>query len=81
MSLRSRIGLCVLLLSLGGCLMPAQGTAVFVDHRAGSFWSGKGMLIEVSPDKTRCKVAARDRALIVRTLWVDFRWVHEQHAR
>jgi hypothetical protein len=81
MSLGIRIGLCALLVALGGCLMPAQGTAVFVDMRAGSFWSGEGMLLEVSPDKKRCKVAARDRALIVQTDWVDCRWVHERNAR
>ena len=81
MSLQSRIGLCALLVVLGGCLMPAQGTPVFVDMRAGDFWSGKGMLLEVSPDKTRCRVAVRDDALIVHKLWVDCRWVHEQHGR
>ena len=81
MSLRIRIGLCALLVALGGCLMPGQGTAVFVDIRAGTFWSGKGMLLEVSPDKTRCKVAVRDRALIVQKMWVDCRWVHERNAR
>jgi hypothetical protein len=81
MSLRSRIGLCVLLLAVGGCLMPAQGTTVFVDMRAGTFWSGKGMLLEVSSDKTRCRVVVRDRALIVHELWVDCRWVHERNAR
>jgi hypothetical protein len=81
MSLRGRIGLCALALAVGGCLMPAQGTAVFVDMRAGSFWSGKGMLLEVSQDKTRCRVVVRDRALIVHELWVDCRWVHERNAR
>ena len=81
MSLRGRIGLCALLVAVGGCLMPARGTPVFVDLRAGTFWSGKGMLLEVSPDKTRCKVAVRDRALIVHKPWVDCRWVHERSAR
>ena len=81
MSLRSRIASCVLLLALGGCLMPGQGTAVFVDMRAGKFWSGKGMLLEVSPDQKRCRVAVRDRALIVHEMWVDCRWVHERNAR
>jgi hypothetical protein len=61
--------------------MPSHGTPVFVDQRAGTFWSGEGMLLEVSPDKTRCKVAARDRALVVKTNWVDCRWVHDRHAR
>ena len=83
MSLRGqvRLTLCVLLLAFGGCLMPAQGTPVFVDMRAGDFWSGKGMLLEVSPEKTRCKVAVRDRALIVHERWVECRWVHERSSR
>ena len=81
MTLRSRLGLCALLALLGGCLMPAQGTPVFVDLRAGSFWSGKGMLLDVSPDKTRCQVAVRDRALIVHKPWVECRWVHERSSR
>jgi hypothetical protein len=81
MSLRTRIGSCVLLVAMGGCLMPAKGTAVFVDMRAGKFWSGRGVLLEVSPDKTRCKVAVRDRALIVHKPWVDCRWVHARNAR
>jgi hypothetical protein len=80
MSLRGqvRLGLCVLLLAFGGCLMPGQGTPVFVDQRAGSFWSGRGMLLEVNPEKTRCQVAVRDRALIVHKHWVECRWVHER---
>ena len=81
MSLRNRIALCALLVGVGGCLMPVKGTTVFVDQRAGTFWSGKGMLLEVSPDKTRCHVAVRDRALIVQKPWVDCRWVHERNAR
>jgi hypothetical protein len=85
MSLRRRIAcaslLSALALALGGCLMPAQGTPVFVDLRAGDFWSGKGMLLEVAPDKQRCRVVVRDRALIVHELDVDCRWVHERNAR
>jgi len=81
MSLRIRIAACFLLLGLAGCLMPGQGTPVFVDMRAGTFWSGEGMLVEVSPDKKSCRVAVRDRALIVKHLWVDCRWVHQQHER
>ena len=60
--------------------MPAQGTPVFVDMRAGRFWSGKGMLVEVSPDKQRCRVRVRDNALIVRNLWVDCTRVHPRLA-
>jgi hypothetical protein len=80
MSRGLRLVLCLLLLAAGGCLMPARGTPVFVDMRAGTFWSGKGMLLEVSPDETRCRVAVRDRALIVQERWVDCRWVHERHS-
>jgi hypothetical protein len=76
-----RLGACLLLLAVSGCLMPAAGTPVFVDGRAGSWWSGKGLLTAVSPDKTRCKVAVRDRALVVREPWVDCRWVHERTSR
>src|SRR5262249_26622450 len=43
-------------LALAGCLLPNGGTPVLVDSRAGSFWSGKGLLLEVSPDQKRCKV-------------------------
>ena len=64
------------LASLGGCLLPAQGTPVFVDMRAGHFWSGKGMLVEVSRDEQSCRVEVRDSALIVRKLWVDCTRVH-----
>ena len=65
-----------LLLLLAGCLMPSRGTPVFVDRRAGVFWSGEGMLTEVSGDEERCRVSVRDRALRVRDLWVDCRMVH-----
>ena len=59
-----------------GCLMPSRGTPILVDHRAGDWWSGKGLLLEVSPDQSRCLVAARDEALFVRERWVDCRSVH-----
>jgi hypothetical protein len=65
-----------LALGLQGCLMPTKGTPVFVDHRAGSFWSGKALLLEVSEDRLRCKVAVRDRALIVHERWVKCASVH-----
>jgi predicted oxidoreductase len=61
---------------LVGCLMPRRGTPVFVDARAGSFWSGEGLLLEVSPDQQRCRVAVRDRALLVKDRWVDCARVH-----
>jgi hypothetical protein len=73
----------VLAASLGvaGCLLPNRGTPIFVDARAGDFWSGEGLLLEVSPDQKRCKVAARDKALFVHELWVDCTWVHPRHGR
>ena len=66
---------------LAGCLMPTRGTPVFVDVRAGDFWSGNGQLMEVSDDRKRCHVSVRDRALIVRDLWVDCQRVHSRDAR
>jgi len=63
-----------------GCLMPSHGTPVFVDHRAGSFWSGKGWLLEVSEDQRRCRVAVRDSALFVRKPWVECTRVHPRSA-
>ncbi|HXK23048.1 MAG TPA: hypothetical protein VMS55_10275 [Myxococcota bacterium] len=65
-------------LSLAGCLMPNRGTPVFVDQRAGDYWSGKGLLLEVSPDRLKCLVAARDRALFVRERWVPCIAVHDR---
>ncbi|MCH2173644.1 hypothetical protein MK489_22945 [Myxococcota bacterium] len=61
---------------LSGCVMPRRGTPVFVDARAGSFWSGKGLLLEVSKDGRSCRVTVRDRALIVQEFWVDCQRVH-----
>ena len=68
-------------LLLTGCLMPTRGTTVYVDAWAGDFWSGKGMLLEVSPDQKRCKIAVRDRALLVREIWVDCTSVHPRKSR
>jgi hypothetical protein len=65
-------------LALGGCLMPNRGTPVFVDSRAGNYWSGKGWLLEVSPDRARCRVAVRDTALFVRKPWVPCSSIHER---
>jgi hypothetical protein len=70
-----------LALLCAGCLMPNRGTPVYVDGWAGDFWSGKGMLLEVSPDQRRCKVAVRDRALVVRRLWVDCTSLHPRKRR
>ena len=67
-------------LTLAGCLMPSKGTPVFVDHRAGEFWSGEGLLLEVSEDRLECKVAVRDRALFVHQRWVKCISVHPRSA-
>ena len=61
--------------------MPAKGTPVFVDMRAGHFWSGEGLLMEVSDDQKRCHVAVRDRALVVRKMWVDCAYIHTTSVR
>lgn len=68
-------------LLLLGCLMPRQGTPVYVDAWAGDFWSGKGMLLEVSADRERCRVAVRDQALMVQELWVACTSVHPRKLR
>lgn len=62
--------------ALGGCLLPRRGTPVFVDTSAGDFFSGVGVLVAVSDDQTRCQVAVRDRALILRHPWVACTAVH-----
>ena len=59
-----------------GCLLPKQGTPVYVDLWAGDFWSGKAMLLEVSADQQRCKVAVRDGAMLVQERWVACSSVH-----
>jgi hypothetical protein len=62
--------------------MPSRGTPVIVDHRAGRFWSGDGMLLEVSEDGRSCRVAVRDRSLVfVRKLWTDCGHVHSASTR
>ena len=58
--------------------MPNRGTPVFVEARTGDYWSGKGLLLEVSEDQTRCLVAARDRALVVHKRWIPCTAVHAQ---
>ncbi len=64
-----------------GCLMPTRGTPVFVDQRAGEFWSGRGKLTEVSEDRSRGRVAVRDRSLVVVRIWIDCAWIHPRHER
>jgi len=70
--------LMALALGASACVwMPSRGTPVLVDHRAGRFWSGRGMLLEVSEDQRSCRVAVRDRSLVfVRRLWTDCAHVH-----
>ena len=73
--------LLVLALLGAGCVIPAQGTPVFVDLRAGSFYSGEGMLHEVSDDEERCRVSVRESSLIVRDRWFACRYVHARSIR
>ena len=63
------------LLTISSCL-PSRGTLIFVDRDAGNFWSGKGVLVEVSPDETQCRVVVRDAVLIKRDRWVHCNDVH-----
>jgi hypothetical protein len=63
------------------CQMPNGGTPVFVDMRAGDFWSGEGKLLEVSDDQKLCRVAVRSRSLVVRDRWVDCAHVHTKSVR
>jgi hypothetical protein len=69
-------------LAAGCVLMPSRGTPVIVDQRAGRFWSGDGLLLEVSEDEKSCRVAVRDRSLVfVRKLWTDCGYVHSASTR
>ena len=81
-SMRSlSIALCLVGLLATGCLMPNGGTPIFVDSIAGDFWSGKGLLVEVSPDRKQCHVAVRDSALVVRRMWIPCTSVHPRQGR
>jgi hypothetical protein len=71
-----------LLLAVGaaaaGCVMP-RGQDVVVDKRAGDdVWTGNAVLLEVSADRTRCRIAVRTNALFVERRWVDCRYVHSR---
>jgi len=70
----------VLCALLAGCLMP-RGTPVIVEARTGRYWSGNGVLLEVSEDQRRCRVAVRNAGLIVEKKWVACAWVHLRSAR
>jgi len=74
--------LALAILAPGCVLLPSRGTPVLVDHRAGSFWSPEGKLLEVSEDEKRCRVAVRDRSLVfVRTFWTECLYVHTRTTR
>ncbi len=60
---------------LVGCAVP-RGEPVVVDSRAGDFFSGNGVLLEVSPDQRYCRIAARGRSLLVEKKWVPCQYVH-----
>jgi hypothetical protein len=70
-----RIAVILVSLVMGGCLFP-EGTPVYIDGRHGKLWSGNGVLLEVSEDQVYCRVAARNRALVVEKRWVDCKAVH-----
>ena len=74
-SLRSAIALLAALVGASGCISN-DGTPVYVDYGALEVWSGKGMLIEVSPDQAQCRVIVRDNHLIRRDRWVPCIHVH-----
>jgi hypothetical protein len=78
---RIRLLLAAALLPALGCVVPAAGTAVFVDMRGGDFWSGEGQLLEVSDDEERCLVSIRGRSLLVSERWVDCATVHPRNSR
>jgi hypothetical protein len=78
-SLLSTISLLICLVATSGCISN-DGTPVFVDYGALDVWSGKGMLMEVSPDEAQCRVVVRDEYLIKRERWVPCIHVHPRRA-
>lgn len=62
-------------LLLSGCVMPT-GTDVIVDRRGANFFTGTGILLEISEDRQSCLVAARNNALFVEKRWVPCAYVH-----
>ncbi len=78
--LRSKIALLAALVGTSGCISN-DGTPVYVDYGALEVWSGKGRLLEVSPDQTQCRVIVRDDYLIKRDRWVPCIHVHPRQRR
>ena len=60
-----------------GCVMPA-GQEVAVSRQSGAVFTGNGVLLEVTADRTKCRVAVRNNALFVERRWVDCRYVHSR---
>jgi hypothetical protein len=79
-SLCRAIATAACLLGASGCISN-DGTPVFVDYAALDVWSGKGMLMEVSPDQTHCRVIVRDNYLIRRDRWVPCIHIHPRRDR
>jgi hypothetical protein len=79
-SLRRAIATAACLLGASGCISN-DGTPVFVDYAALDVWSGKGRLMEVSPDQTECRVIVRDNYLIRRDRWVPCIHIHPRRER
>jgi hypothetical protein len=75
----STISLLACLVATSGCISN-DGTPVYVDYGALEVWSGKGMLMEVSPDQAQCRVIVRDEYLIKRDRWVPCVNVHPRRA-
>jgi hypothetical protein len=80
--IRARLALALFLalLPAAGCVMPA-GEQVVVDRRGGrDVFTGSAVLLEISDDGTRCRIAVRNNALFVEKRWVDCRYVHSRPA-
>ncbi|HXV37095.1 MAG TPA: hypothetical protein VEC18_08090 [Myxococcota bacterium] len=78
--LRNTLAALIGALGSAGCI-GNDGTPVLVDFAALEVWSGEGMLLEVSPDQTQCRVVVRDEYLIVRDRWVPCIHVHPRRLR
>ena len=79
---RALLSLALALAACGvsGCVMPS-GQEVVVDRRGGNdVFTGNAVLLEVSDEGLRCRVAVRNNALFVEKRWVDCRFVHARPA-